>query len=412
MTRVLSQLLGAEPAAFAQQVQQLEKFSGHPNADIRLTADLLYQTQNKIRELGLDPTDTTGEELYGALMERLKADEQRVRSVLNLTDQSAAADITKAAAKFLDQLDIAKTCFALKHMTIKKMFKALPPTQALKRLGYRSLDSCLKREPLAQLYAVAQAVEPKQWQAQWASQYQKLQTNDFESRDVEILLPQTKAWVKLAPELGGQHKSTCLAIIEFGTIILLPVSATLPAVSLLTLLFGVRYLNFICSVSAYLKLQQVRPDFGVVVATTLRQGAYMDVELLGQALPWKLLQRYWDGQVKQSEELFGPHLQAEDLTWHEAEAELAKAIPALDFWADSSALGLVEGQNAVSLNLFDVALTLCNNLTFGQRLSHFLHENVWHELLLHYLKSSQQLQSTVLSQLDSELVGQEEMAGV
>ncbi len=412
MTRVLSQLLGAEPVAFGEQVQQLEKSSGHPNADIRLTADLVRQTQSKIRELRLDPQDTTGQELYGVLIERLKADEQRVRAMLGLDSGASAVDITKAVAGFVSHLNIPKNCFALKHTAAKKLFKALPPVQALKKLGYRSLDSALKREPLAQLYAVAQTVESKQWRVQWLGQYQNLISSDFESHEIEVLQPTTKQWATLAPELSGQYKSSCLALIELGAVILLPVAADLPAVTLLSLLFSLQHINAIRSVSAYLKLQQVRPDFGQVLSQTLQNGAYTGATLGGQALPWRLLQRYWSEAGTNQPEIFEPHLQAEDLSWRQAEVELAAAVPALEFWADSSALGLVDGDQTVSLNLFDVALSLCNRLSFGQRVSHFLQGSVWHELLLHYLKSSEAAQSNILGQLDHQLVGQEEMAEV
>lgn len=406
MTRVLSQLLGAEPVAFGEQVQRLEHDSGHPSADIRLTADILAKTQDTIRELGLDPADTTAEELYGALLERIKGDEQRVRSALELAKDAGAFDITKAVAQFVAGLAIPKTCFALKHMAAKKLFKSLPPTQALKKLGYRSLDSALKREPLAQLLAVAQTIEPKQWQTEWTSQYRNLTSNDFESREIEILQPATKHWAKLAPELGGRYKSNCLVLTELGAVVLLPVSADLPAVTLLSLLFALQHINAIRSVGSYLRLQQVRPDFGEVLAQTLQHGAYTSATLGGQPLPWRLLQRYFGSEGAGRPEIFEPHLQVEDLTWRDAETELAAAIPSMEFWAGTSALGLIDGDQTVSLNLFDVALALCNKLSFGDRLANFLRDNVWHELLLKYLKQSN-VEESVLGELDHELVGHE-----
>lgn len=45
---------------------ELEAANGHPNEDIKLSTQTMNSARSKCRELGLDPTDTTAEELYHA----------------------------------------------------------------------------------------------------------------------------------------------------------------------------------------------------------------------------------------------------------------------------------------------------------------------------------------------------------
>src|SRR6185369_14848313 len=93
MTRFLSEALGAVEPVFSRSIQQLEHAAGLPGTDIRLTADIIQKTRTKIADLGLDPDDTTGQELYGALQERLAKDEQTVRSVLGVAEAVEADEI-------------------------------------------------------------------------------------------------------------------------------------------------------------------------------------------------------------------------------------------------------------------------------------------------------------------------------
>lgn len=68
MSQFLSELLEAAEPAFTLSLRQLEQISGAPSADIRLTTDIIGKVHLKLRELGLDPKDTTGQELYHALI--------------------------------------------------------------------------------------------------------------------------------------------------------------------------------------------------------------------------------------------------------------------------------------------------------------------------------------------------------
>jgi sugar/nucleoside kinase (ribokinase family) len=67
MAKFLQQLLGGNEPFFSQGMHQLEASTGHAGVDTRLIADIMHAAHHVMRQLGLDPADTTAAELYGTL---------------------------------------------------------------------------------------------------------------------------------------------------------------------------------------------------------------------------------------------------------------------------------------------------------------------------------------------------------
>src|SRR6185312_15970183 len=104
MTRVLSELLGAKEPEFRLGLRQLERAGGAPSADIRLSAELHQAVQDALRELGLDPRDTTGPELYNALMERAKQDDNVIRELLGMGSDDS--DLSVKVQRLVTKLEV------------------------------------------------------------------------------------------------------------------------------------------------------------------------------------------------------------------------------------------------------------------------------------------------------------------
>jgi hypothetical protein len=404
MTKFLSEALGAVEPVFSRSIQQLEQAAGRPGTDIRLTADIMQRTRTKIADLGLDPSDTTGPELYSALQQRLKDDELTARQALGLSETSSADDILTSTTQFLAKQDTAKSYFALKASVAKRLLKKKPPKAAMKRLGYRSVDSMLKHESAAQVYAAAVIAESNSWHRAFREQYSALRPSDFEARKLALTHPTTKRWHQLAHDYVAAAHHNLLSFPELGAIVLLPLDEAVDGLVITTLLLAAEELNGIRSHSSYAKLQQVKPDFGKLIGKSSVSEPYTTAELAGQPVPWRMIQRYYARFAgTYHPEIFEPHVQQSDLTWHNGEAVLAKLHPALAFWEGTAALGLVHEGDIVSCNALDVALGYCNHLDFADRIVHFVRDNLWHELMMHYL-NQENLETAVHQQLAKELV--------
>lgn len=414
MTRFLSEALGAVEPVFSRSIQQLEQAAGRPGTDIRLTAEIIQRTRAKISELGLDPADTTGPELYSALKQRFEQDEQTARKALGVKEEATPDDVVAAAGQFLGKQASPGNSFVLKASVAKRLLKKKPPKVAMKRLGYRSVDSMLKHEAVAQVYAAAVIAEPNSWHRTFREQYAKLTPSDFEPKKITLIHPNTKRWQEMAQTYVSQSRHNMLSFPELGAVVLLPIHQAVDGLAITTLLLAAEAMNGIRSHSSYAKLQQVKPDFGKIIQKSSVSEPYTSAQLAGQPVPWRMIQRYYARFVDAYHpEIFEPHVQSDDLSWNSGEDVLVKLDPSLAFWQGTAHLGLIHEGTVVSCNALDVALGFCNKLDFADRIVHFVRDNLWHELMMHYL-NQENLEAAVHQQLAGELTAplalQEEIA--
>jgi hypothetical protein len=216
----------------------------------------------------------------------------------------------------------------------------------------------------------------------------------------------TKQWPKLADSHAELHKHHIVAVPELGTIVILPMSRDLPGLALTTFVLALHELNDMRALSAYLKLQQVRPDFGAVMRDAIEREPLTDVELGGNKLSWRAVHWFYGhGHAAYHPDVFEPHVQPEDLAWHSVEASVAQLHPVFEFWEETELLGLLDGDNAISLNILDVALGLCNGLAYTERTLHHMREALGRELFALYLHQDN-LHTMLVGSLDMQLAPQ------
>ena len=411
MTRFLSEALQAEEPQFRLGLRQLETANGGPSTDIRLSTEILHQTQAKLEELHLDPRDTTASELYHALQLRVAEDDARLTKLLRTqaaTHVSAEADVVAGMVRALKSLPDSKSCFALKASRLKSLLEAHPPKRAMKALGYRSIKSYLKHEQPALSLAAAWLTEGDAWQKKFLSSYKTLQSHDFETRTIALIEPSSRHWRELARSVIQERHHSILSFKELGAIVLLPMqeSDVPPGSTTITLSLALHELNEIRAASTFLKLNQVRPDFGRIVRDIATEEPTLNSTVLDQQLPWNLIQRYYS-RIKDSvkEAIFEPYLQLEEMNWYSVEKQLAEIDPKLAFWQHTSYLGLIDAaRKPVSMNIVDAALNYTNTLSFENRIVQYFQRSLWHELLLRYLKQAP-VEEAVLSELQPAYAG-------
>jgi hypothetical protein len=414
MTRFLSESLQAPEPMFRQGLRHLERANMHPNTDIRFSAEVLQSSRRKMQELGLDGQDTTPQELYHALQSRMKTDDQRLtRSLRTLaaTHVSAEADVNDGIIRVLRKVASESNAYGLKTSVLKTLIKKQPPKKALKQLGYRSLDSMLKHEPTVQVLAAAWLTEATTWRQKFMEQYKRLSPSDFESRKLIIEQPRADRWQTITANAIGDTKHTVLSFKELGALVVLPLPDHAPSGSVTaTVALALHELNEIRAGSTFLKLCQVRHDFGVIVQTVALSEPQLSAHSLDQAVPWHIIQRFYARmQHLFREELFEPHIELSDMSWHNVEHILSQLEPSFSFWESSSYMGLLHQRQIVSMNVVDAALNYVNNLPYERRLHQQFQKSLWHELLSRYLQPAT-VEQTVLSQLQPQLATETIMA--
>jgi hypothetical protein len=387
MCKALADLLGIDDPLFSIGVHQLEQASGMPGVDVRLYSEIIRSSHQKIRELGLDPRDTTAHELYGALRELIKKHDEFLAKRLGAENPSDVSDILARICGFLNKLQTPKSVWALKPSAAKRLLRATPPRKVMKQLGYRSVDSMLKRESVAELFVALRLSESAEWLQAFTRKYKHVSPADFETREVTFLCLDASRWGVTAESFVRRRHHNVVHMKEMGVIALLPMPMShLPGIAIAVLPLLLHYLNEVRAYSSYFKMLQVRPDFGEAVAQTLVYDPHNHVQVAGHDVHWRTVHHHFGrADAAYHPEAFEPHVRPEDLFWRKAEDVLFRIEPALHFWYNMDFVAAKLHNQLVSFNLMDLAVDYVNNVPFQQRTVHHVRSSLWNELFTRYI---------------------------
>lgn len=403
MSKMLSQLVGVPEQLLGLQLKQLESASGAPSIDVRLTAEIIGKVHLHVRSLGLDPDDTTPEELYHALLGLVELHDRFLVRRIGGTNTGDVADLLPRIQRFVEKISIPKSSWVIKPSVVKRFLKSSPPKKVMKHLGYRSVDSLLKRESISELLIGCRLLESKDWQNNLLKKYTKLTPADFENRDVEIILLDGAKWGNACGPYVQKNRHNISHLKELGTIAILPLPIShLDGITVVLLPLILYYINEIRTYSTYFKIRQVRKDFGHLVAETIMHDPARHASMAGQHIHWRTVHRHF-GSVEDTSlaEIFEPHIQAEDMFWRKAETVLYKIEPALHFWHDMDFVGAYKSGQLISFNLIDNAICYVNRLPYAIRQTSHMRESLWNEIFIRYF-GTDALKQQVLKQLDIE----------
>lgn len=404
MSRFISTLLAKEKAVLESTLERLEEASGYADVDVRLTSEIVIESKKKMKQLGLDPADTTAPELYNALLNLTALHDSFLAKKLGVKDSSDASEVLGKVGEVTSKIANKRTIWSLKHSVAKRLLKESPPKQLMKQLGYRSVESMLKRESVDELIAGVKISENEDWLKAFYNSFSKVTPSDFESRKMIVKHPSGKKWSNLSRDYVNSHKSNVVDLKELGSVVILPLTVEkLGGITIAALTKVLYSLNELKLYSGYLKFVQVQHDFGQLVSDSLVDEPISHANLAGQDLNWRVLQNHLSQiSTDNTSDVFEPHLQVEDLVLEAVEETLYKLEPALHFWFGTGSLGLPYDGYSVSFNIIDMATNYINHLSLEKSSTFYLQESLWGEILRRYLLE-EPMQDQVALQLDNLL---------
>lgn len=405
MAKILRDLLDAEEPIFSLSVQQLEKASGNTAADAELIGEISRKVRTGTESLGLDPYDTTGPELYTALLARIADDNRRVAQLIGGSDPDDVDDMVPRIVQAVESMQLPRNAWVLKHSVAKRLLQQMPPKKLMQHLGYRSIDSMLKHEDIDEIYTALRFSEGSQWLNRYNELFMHVTPSDFETRPIRILIMDKKKYVDLAEGFVAKKLHNITHTKEMGTIVVVPMHHTkMRGITLKSLPLIFHYINEIRLYSAFFKLKQVSRNFGSIVVETLIADPGNASQMAGQNVHWRVIQRYF-GKLKDEKhpEAFQPHVHPEDLHWRRAEEMLAQLDPQMAFWQELDYVARLYADGPVTFNLMDVSLSYSNGEPYEQRYIYHFRESLWNEIFMRYM-GAKNLEQQILSQLDNDMI--------
>jgi len=410
MGKVLRDLLNAEEPLFSESIRQLEKASGQHGADTRLIGDILASAHDRMRKMRLDPADSTGKEIYQALMNRVAVDNVRLAKLIGATDPENVAHMVPLMVKAADDIDFPRKVFVLKHASAKKLLKKMPPKNLMKTLGYKKVDDMLAKEDFNEIYPALRFSEGPDWLLSYNELFKTIKATDYEERDLKIVVMNHDKYADLAEHFVHKKLHNVTHTKELGVIVVVPMKQeTMRGLALKSLPLLLHYMNEVKLYSTFFKAQAKKKNFGEIVVETLNADPDHASQIVGKNIHWRVIQRYFgklDGE--EHPEAFQPHVQPEDLHWRRAEDMLFKIDPELEFWKDLDYVALQKDGFPVSFNLFDISFAYSNREPYERRYAYHFRESLWNELFIRYM-GFPNLKHQVLQQLDNDMIAPEKL---
>lgn len=411
MSGRLTKFLAAEQPLLDDALKQLEDRTGHKGADAKLIAELVEKSAAFTKQLGLK-TDCNGQELYDALLMEIKNQDAHLAKTIGGKDVENVAEMIPLAIRRLDQIQMPRNCYALKHDSAAGMLRKRPPEALMKRLGYSNVHDMLTREDLAELFIAIRFTEGPDWLNQFNTVYVTLKPDDFEERAIKLVRFDRAKWGDVADHFIIKKKHINTHSKEMGVVgILAPPDSHMKAITLKVITLTLHYFNEVRLYSAYFKLLKGRKDFGEIISQTLIADTPHISVLDGMHhIHWRVIQRYYgkSGEAAEHPEVFQPHLQPEDLHWRSAESILYQIDPKMAVWRDMDYVATLKDEDIITFNLMDVALSYANEVPYSDRYLYHFRESLWNELFARYM-GEKNLRQQLLEKLDNAVVEPEDL---
>lgn len=322
MSKVLAQLLGKTEKEISKAVMAMEELTGYPSEDIRLVSDSKLKLRDKIAGLGLDPMDTTNEELYHSLLVRYERDSQDFDVKLGINDSFSFDQKVLAILSALTKAIKTAEVPVIKPAIAKATVRQCPPKNLMKQLNYRSLESLIKRESINEIFLAAPYIESASWYKNFNKKLFALSSTNYMMRPAQMAaLPSSRYESAAGPDIG-------------------------------------------------IALNSWVGSVGLWPSSSHKDGAALS---LGLALLEGL----------------------ETLTGKNLLAELKVINPTLAWWEDASHLLSASDEDAVSLNIKDIAAGHLQNHDFLQHSLKAGRQSFWNELLSRYRNYSETIDEKV-----------------
>lgn len=378
----LAKLVGETDKSIARLIEKLEGLSGYNSEDVRLLAEIKNQTAEKIASLGLDPADTTGEELYHALQAKLRNDAAQLAYDLDFNSRDGVGANAAKLVAYVSSLNGSHKILALRQSSLKTLLRQNPPKRLMKRMSFRSVESMLKRGNIDEIIAAADQIETNLWHKGMSRSITKLSASDYEVRPIRFIALSSNNW-------SEQAARPVTTVPLTATVAVWPSQIFAKKEALYLSLTMLQASEILETDNFYLSQHQFKADFGRAASELfLRDLQQFDLDE-HKLFDWTHLRKLVDD-------------------YDHPLAKLAKLHPALAWWQDAHYLALIDDE-PVSINLGDNLKSLLSGVDYKNRHRSHLAHRLKAELLARYGRH-QTVRDYIASKFDDTFIETNEPA--
>lgn len=394
----LAHLLRTQPAVLLDLEQKMNSISGQEG----VFEDIIQQNDITVDQtlagLGLTRKDNK-ETVRSALMERLAHLDQHLWELLGKPDFSKPAEAcAKLCAVVGKVFTPPKGLFIKKELGIE-MLEKYPPHNLLEHFGYATVRDLIDKEGFSSVMASLRFTQSELWMHQFFDiAYGDLSPDDFEERDVEHLVLDTK-WLGVAEKFMSKKYHNVSHLKEFGIIFIIPLMSGSAGETLRLFTLILHYLHEVPFYASLFRRHLYDKEFPHIFKSLLRGDVPAKPMPNHSRITWRVVQRYLAKDNPVDFRLFEPHVNPEADHWWRAEEDLGRLSRvlgqeshghlALGWWTGLDFVGeLFTDPNTgkeepVSFDLIDQLMSLVRT----SETSYLYHqqEALWNKIFVEYM---------------------------
>lgn len=384
MSKTLANIFDHDRVEFSHLVNDWEAKAGSPGHDIKLYSDMRSRAIQAVKKLGLDPVDTINAELYFALQERARQDNDRLANLIGVDSHDSPDVLLKKVTKWILKNSHNIELWMVRPTVIRAILKKNPPKNVMKSLGLRSVDSMLKRDNVAEILSLSEELENNTYKQKLINAFKKIKVSDFDQRKVSFDSIDAKRVEKLQ-KTDFNITKVVLPNYTLGSITLVPPKSRFPLDVLAITLVISESLSEMRRHSAYYRTLSVRPDFGEQFAKASEIGIYHASRSLSE-IGWNSIHKHLVGNEDFFNNLDQPYLSIDEFKAEPAVHMLSRVDPYFEYWKDLEYVFYSHNSSEpMSLNLIDVVINASNKHPYRKRSVSYAKNKLWEELWTRYL---------------------------
>ncbi len=411
-SNTLARLLRTKPAVLQELERKMNSISGQEG----VFDDILRQNEitvdRTLAGLGLSRSDTQ-KTVRLALADRLAHLDRHLWEMVGKPDLSkpdeACAKLCKVVSKVFTP---PKGLFIKRELGIERLEK-YPPHNLLEHFGYATVRDLIDKEGFTSVMASLRFTQSELWMHQFFDiAYSDLKPDDFEERDVDHLVLDTK-WLDVAEKFMSKKYHNVSHLKEFGIIFIIPLKNDLPGETLRLFTLMLHYLHEVPFYASLFRRHLRSENFAHTFKSLLRGDVSSDPAPNHGQITWRVVQRYLAKDNQDDFRLFEPHVNPEADHWWRAEEDLGRLSrilgkdhgrldlgwwTGLDFVGEMFRDERTGADELVSFDLIDQLMSLVRSSDSGYL--YHQQEALWNKIFVEYMgreKMQQLIEENLMS---------------
>jgi len=390
----LARILRTTPEVLYELDGKMSKITGQDGVMEAIANQNDVLISKILTELSLTK-NSSAEEVYLALVNRLINLDKNLYELLDKPDLSKMSVVCGKLCETAFKLFSPPKGMFIKKEKVSELLDKYPPSNMLNHFGYSSARELLDKEGFASVVSALRFTQSKEWMHEFFDvAYADLKPEDFEERDVELKVLETK-WLAVADKFLEKKYHNISHLKEYGIIFVIPLPIDTAGETIRMFTLIMHYLHEVPFYSGLFRKFMKEPDFIYKLQSLLR-GDVSDEIIEDQGRVWRVVQTYLAKDNENDFRLFQPHLNPEAEHWLKVSEDLVRLNRmmglgeekiGLDYWSKLDCVGdFFKDKNGqeqlVSFDLTDLIMSLVKK---GQ-IKYLYHqqEALWNKIFSEY----------------------------